>query len=172
MSSALAEIALACFLLGALIDGVFGTRKRIRRQLPYFFGMIGSGCLFALGIHATVSRVEFVNFSILSGAGDHALRVDPLAGLFLTLLFGLSTAISANYISWVQLSQRMPHRWSAAGYLLLLSSVAIIVLDSAAFMRCGLNSHSASAPLTAGKTSSSVSTASNSTRLSSCKSLL
>jgi formate hydrogenlyase subunit 3/multisubunit Na+/H+ antiporter MnhD subunit len=134
MSSALAEIALACFLLGALIDGVFGTRKRIRRQLPYFFGMIGSGCLFALGIHATVSRVEFVNFSILSGAGDHALRVDPLAGLFLTLLFGLSTAISANYISWVQLSQRMPHRWSAAGYLLLLSSVAIIVLAANAFL--------------------------------------
>jgi len=133
MSSALVGVALACFLVGALIDGVFGARRRLRRQLPYVLGMIGSGSLFALGIHATVSKVEFVNFSILSGAGNHALRVDPLAGLFLTLLFGLSTAISASYVSWVQETQRVPHRWSAAGYLLLLSSVAIIVLAANAF---------------------------------------
>jgi formate hydrogenlyase subunit 3/multisubunit Na+/H+ antiporter MnhD subunit len=134
MSGALVGIALACFLVGALIDGVFGASRVWIRRLPYLLGLVGSGCLFTLGIHATVSSVNFVNVSVLSGAGVHGLRVDPLAGLFLTLLFGLSVAISANYISWVASTHRAPHRWSAAGYLLLLSSVAVIVLAANAFL--------------------------------------
>ena len=50
--------------------------------------------------------------------------------------------------------------------------VAIIVLESADRIRCGWNSHSASAPPTAESTSCNVSTASNAKRLSSCRSLL
>jgi formate hydrogenlyase subunit 3/multisubunit Na+/H+ antiporter MnhD subunit len=134
MSSVLVGVALGCFLVGAMVDAVFGVRRRLTRQLPYVFALIGSACLFALGIHATVSSVRDVNLTIVLGAGDHALRVDPLAGFFLTLLFGLSVAISASYISWAASTEREPRRWAAAGYLLLLSSVAIIVLAANAFL--------------------------------------
>ncbi len=134
MSAALIDLAFACFVVGALIDAVFGVRRRWIRRLPYVGGLLGSVSLFALGVHATVSDVHYVNVSMLSGSGEPAMRVDPLAGLFLTLLFGLSVAISAIYISWIDSGERVAHRWSAVGYLLLLSSVAGIVLAANAFL--------------------------------------
>jgi hydrogenase-4 component B len=134
MNGALIEIALACFLVGALIDAVFGVANIVIRSLPYLFGLAGSACLLALGIHATMSRPAVVNITLLSGAGNHALRIDPLSGLFLTLLFGLSVAISACFISWVAPNDREFHRGSAVGYLVLLGSVALILCASNAFL--------------------------------------
>lgn len=134
MNSVLVGVAFGCFLLGALIDTVFGVRIRSVRALPYLLGLIGSACLFVLGAHAAVSRPTTVNIVLLSGAGDHALHIDQLAGLFLTLLFGLAIAVSASFISWVGPTERVLHRGTAVGYLLLLSSVATIVCAANAFL--------------------------------------
>jgi hydrogenase-4 component B len=134
VSGALVGTALACFLLGALIDAVFGVRHRLVSRLPYLLGLVGSACLLAVGIHASVSRPSTVNFNLLSGAGNHALYVDQLSGLFLTLLFGLSIAISACFFSWVAAPHRELPRGAAVGYLSLLGSVAVIVLAANAFL--------------------------------------
>ena len=134
MNGALFGVAFGCFLLGALIDAVFGVRRQSVRALPYLLGLIGSACLFVLGAHATVSRPTSVNIVLLSGAGDHALFIDQLAGLFLALLFGLAIAVSACFISWVGPNERVLHRGTAVGYLLLLSSVATIVCAANAFL--------------------------------------
>lgn len=134
VSRDLIEIALACFLVGAVIDAVFGVTNRAVRSLPYLLGLVGSACLFALGIRATSSRPVIVNVTLLSGSGLHALRIDQLSGLFLTLLFGLSVAISACFVSWVMPRSREYHRGSAIGYLLLLASVAVILCASNAFL--------------------------------------
>ena len=134
MSGDLIGVALACFFVGALIDAVFGVTSRVVRSLPYLLGLAGSGCLLALGIRATTSRPVTVSFRFLSGSGLHALRIDQLSGLFLTLLFGLSVAISACFVSWVAPREREYHRGSAVGYLLLLASVSVILCASNAFL--------------------------------------
>jgi hydrogenase-4 component B len=134
VSGLLITIALTCLLIGALIDAIFGVMYRPIRSLPYLLGLAGSGCLFALGIHATASRPVTISTGILSGAGGHALLIDPLSGLFLTLLFGLSIAVSACFVSWVAPPEREYHRGTAVGYLLLLGSVAVIVCASNAFL--------------------------------------
>lgn len=134
MDGALFAASLVCFSLGALVDVVLGVSNRVIRSVPYLFGIAGSGCLFALGVHATMSRAMYEKFAILSGSGEHAVRIDPLAGLFLTLLFGLSVAISASYVSWVTPSDREYHRGAALGYLVLLGSVALIVCAANAFL--------------------------------------
>lgn len=134
VSGVLISVALGCFLLGGLIDAVFGVGNRAFRSLPYLLGIAGSACLFALGVHATVSRPVSVDVTILSGSGSHALRIDPLCGLFLTLLFGLSIAISMCFVSWVTPTEREYHRGAAVGYLLLLGSVAVILCASNVFL--------------------------------------
>ena len=53
---------------------------------------------------------------------------------FSRLLFGLSVAISACFVSWVMPRRREYHRGSAIGYLLLLASVAVILCASNAFL--------------------------------------
>jgi formate hydrogenlyase subunit 3/multisubunit Na+/H+ antiporter MnhD subunit len=124
---------LACFGAGALIDLFFGTRARVTRPLPYLFGLAGSGCLFALGIHATTTATVSVDLQFLFGVGHGALRLDPLAGFFLTLLFAIAMAVSAAFVSWVR-SDRPHHQGVASGYLLLLASVATIVSAADAFL--------------------------------------
>jgi formate hydrogenlyase subunit 3/multisubunit Na+/H+ antiporter MnhD subunit len=134
MSGVLVAIGLGCFLVGAIIDVVLGVAHKAVRALPYVLGLLGSASFFALGVHATDSHSVAVNFVVLSGAGSHALRIDALSGLFLTLLFGLSIAISACFMSWVTPSDREYHRGTALGYLLLLGSVAMILCAANAFL--------------------------------------
>jgi formate hydrogenlyase subunit 3/multisubunit Na+/H+ antiporter MnhD subunit len=133
VSSSLFAAGLACFGAGALIDLFFGTRARVTRPLPYLFGLAGSGCLFALGIHATTTATVSVDLQFLFGVGHGALRLDPLAGFFLTLLFAIAMAVSAAFVSWVR-SDRPHHQGVASGYLLLLASVATIVSAADAFL--------------------------------------
>ena len=95
MSSSLFAAGLACFAAGGLIDLVIGTGSRLVRPVPYLFGATGSGCLLVLGVHATTTTAAGVDLRWLFGVGNSALRIDPLAGLFLTLLFAIAMAVSA-----------------------------------------------------------------------------
>jgi len=134
VTAALFAAGLGCFGLGAVIDVVFGVGRRSVRTLPPLFGVLGSGCLLAIGAHATTSPPVDVNFSQLLGVGSGALRVDQLAGFFLTLLFGIAVAVSSCYLSWVGPDHRAHHKGTGAGYLLLLASVAVIVTAANAFL--------------------------------------
>ena len=134
MSSSLFAAGLACLAAGGLIDLFFGTASRHVRSLPYLLGLAGGGCLFALGIHATTTAPVTVDLSLVLGVDHGALRIDPLAGLFLTLLFAIAMAVSVCFVSWVRPEDRPHHRGVASGYLLLLASVAVILTAADAFL--------------------------------------
>ncbi|MDA8039276.1 MAG: proton-conducting transporter membrane subunit [Actinomycetota bacterium] len=133
MTTLLVTIGLACFAAGIAVDSAFGVRRQALRVVPYVFGILGSACLLLLGIHATTTAQSAVNLSHLFGVGRGVLRVDRLAGLFLTLLFGLATALSAFSVSWARGEDRLHRRGTASGYLLCLASVAVIVCAGDAF---------------------------------------
>lgn len=134
MSGSLFAAGLACFAAGGLIDLFFGVRSRLVRVLPYLLGMVGSACLFVLGIHATLTKPVAVDISVLFDVGHGDLSFDSLAGLFLTLMFATAIAVSACFVSWVRSEGRSHHRGTASGYLLLLASVAVIVTAAGAFV--------------------------------------
>ena len=134
MSGSLFFVGFACFAAGALIDLIAGTKSRLIRQLPYVFGFFGSGVLFVLGLHATTTKPVTIDLTSLFGVGHGALRLDSLAGLFLTLLFGIAMCVSLSFISWVRFESRPHHRAVASGYLLLLASVAVILSAADAFI--------------------------------------
>lgn len=133
MSGPLVAAGLACFALGGLIDVVFGVHGKVRRVAPYALGIAGSACLFALGVHATTAPPSSVDLGSSLGVGQGALRIDHLAGLFLTLLFGLGVAVSACFVSSVAPADRPHRRGTATGFLLLLASVAVVLCAADAF---------------------------------------
>ena len=133
MSGALVAAGLACFGVGVVVDVAAGVRYRLVRPVPYLWAMAGSACFFALGIHATVTNAVTVSLSEVLTLGHNELRLDHLAGLFLTLLFALGIAVSACFVSWVRPEDRHHRRGTATGYLVLLASVAVIVCAADAF---------------------------------------
>ncbi len=134
MSGSLFAAGLACFAAGALIDLVLGIDARLIRPVPYLFGLVGSGCLVVLGLHATTTTAVSVDLSMLFGVGHGGLHIDALSGLFLTLLFSVAVAVSSCFVSWSR-SNGHPHRRGiATGYLLLLASTAVIVTAADAFL--------------------------------------
>jgi hydrogenase-4 component B len=136
MTAALIVAALACLLAGAAVDIGLGTRWAVARALPYLLGAAGSACLLAVGINATLARTPTViGIAPLFGVGRGALRVDSLAGLFLTLMFGIGVAVSLCFASWAWSDTARAHRRAVAtGYLTLLAAVAVVVCAADAFV--------------------------------------
>jgi hydrogenase-4 component B len=133
VSGALMAAGLACFALGVVLDVTVGVARRPLRPLPYLLALAGSACLFALGVHATTTRASGIDLSEVFSLGRNGLRLDHLAGLFLTLLFALGVALSACFVSWSRPDDDRHHRGTATGYLVLLASVAVIVCAADAF---------------------------------------
>ena len=135
MTGPLIAVALGCMLAGAVVDLGLGTSSAAVRSVPYLLGAAGSACLLAAGVHATLSSPVTIDITSLFGVGRSALRVDALSGSFLTLLFGISVAVSLCFASWAWSDVGRAHRRAVAtGYLTLLASVAVIVCAADAFV--------------------------------------
>jgi hydrogenase-4 component B len=134
VSGSLLVAGLVCFGVGCAIDLVFGTFQAIVRPLPYLLGLVGSVCLLILGVRATLSTAVTRYTSDILGSGFGGIRIDSLAGLFLTLLFAIGIAVSACFVSWCRTADVARHRGIASGYLLLLGSVALIITAGNAFL--------------------------------------
>lgn len=119
--------------LGAVVDLAVGPHRSVARALPYWAGLVGGGLVTALGAEAVAGTNRVVDLGTSLGVGESSLRVDPLAGMFLTLVGGLAVAISACLVAWSRPQGRIGSRGSGAGYLLLLSSVVVVVLANDAF---------------------------------------
>lgn len=133
MTTNLLLAAAACYLAGAAVDLVAGIRRRWVRPIPYLLALAGSAMLATAGIRGVEGRPVDIDLGSLLGMGRTTLRMDHLAGLFLTLLFGISTAISACFASWSLPAGRSPNRGLASAYLLLLGACAVVVLAGDAF---------------------------------------
>jgi len=125
--------ALCCFGAGVLIDVVAGVGYAASRRLPYVFALAGSVCLVVLGARTTTGAPTRIDLTGVFGVGHNALRIDALAGFFLTLLFAIAVCVSACFVSWSGPGRNGHRRGTASGYALLLASVAVIVCAADAF---------------------------------------
>jgi hydrogenase-4 component B len=125
--------ALCCFGAGLVIDVVMGVGHSVWRRLPYLLALAGSVCLVVLGARTTTGSPTRIDLSEVFGVGHNALRIDSLAGLFLTLLFAIAVCVSACFVSWAGPPENAHRRGTASGYMLLLASVAVILCAADAF---------------------------------------
>jgi hydrogenase-4 component B len=133
VTSALLLAAVIVWALGAGFDLAVGAQPRRARPIPYLAGVVGSGLAAAAGVQMVLGPAHVVDLGSTLGIGETTLRLDPLAGLFLTLVGGLGALVSTCLVSWCGPPGRVRGRGTGAGYLLLLGSVAIVIVAADAF---------------------------------------
>jgi formate hydrogenlyase subunit 3/multisubunit Na+/H+ antiporter MnhD subunit len=133
VSADLFVAGLSCFAAGLIVDILLGVRRGFWRRVPYVLALAGSVCLVILGARATTGSPTWIDLSDVFGVGHNALRIDSLAGMFLTLLFALAVCVSACFVSWAGPPSHGHRRGTASGYVLLLASVAVILCAADAF---------------------------------------
>lgn len=133
MTWALLLAGVCTWAAGAAFDLTLGTTRRLGRAVPYGAGMVGGGLVCACGVRAVLGRAVTVDLGGTLGIARTLVRVDGLAGLFLTLTAALAVAISACLLSWGKIPGRQVARGTGAAYLLLLGSVTVTIVAGDAF---------------------------------------
>ncbi|MGI0151732.1 MAG: hypothetical protein ACREC5_07340, partial [Thermoplasmata archaeon] len=122
-TEALLLTGLAVIGAGAGLDLAVGARRTWGRLLPYLASTAGSGCLVAAGVLMDLGRPESVDLGSVLDLGHTSLRLDPLAGLFLTITASLGVVLSVCMAAWTSSPgrhQRVQGHGTGAGYALLL----------------------------------------------------
>jgi len=133
MTASLLLAALAVWAAGAAADLLLGADRLLARLVPYAAGAVGSALAAAAGVLAVSGPTRIVDLGSTLGFGTTSIRVDPLAGLFLTLTGGLGVLISLCVLSWVRPAGRLRGRGTGAGYLLMLGAVSVVLVAGDAF---------------------------------------
>jgi hydrogenase-4 component B len=125
-------IALIVMGAGAVINLVAGSGPRWSRRATYGMASAASGVLVAVGALCVNGRAVRVDLGDLLDFGQTRLLLDPLAGLFLTLVGGLGLVISLSMLNWPPPS---PAGGRALGwaYMLLLAAMTVVVVAADAF---------------------------------------
>lgn len=118
---------------GAAVGWTVGGGRRLVGSGPYLAGAVGGGCVCAAGVLSVLGRPRVVDLGSTLGVGETLLRLDGLAGMFLTLTAGLGVAVSACLIGWRRVPGRLVGPGTAGGYLLLLGAVTVIIVAGDAF---------------------------------------
>jgi hydrogenase-4 component B len=132
-ASALLLTALVIWAVGAALDLTVGAGPRWARTTALVAATIGCGFVTAAGVRMDLGTSSMVHLGSTLGVGETTLTLDPLAGLFLTLVGGLGLVVSACLVSWARPEGRLRGHGTTAGYLLLLGAVVIIVVAADAF---------------------------------------
>jgi hydrogenase-4 component B len=133
VTSALLLASMIVWALGALFDLALGAERRWARPVPFLAGALGSGLAAVAGVRMVLGPARVVDLGPILGLGQTTLRLDPLAGLFLTLIGGLAALVSVCLVSWSRLPGRIWGHGTGAGYLLLLGSATIVIVAADAF---------------------------------------
>lgn len=133
MTGALLLAGIVVWALGAALDLTAGADRTWARVVPYGAGTLGAALVTAAGVRMVFRHAHTVDLGSTLGMGETSLRFDPLAGLFLTLTAGLGVFVSLCMASWVRPTGRVRGHGTAAGYLLLLGSVATVIVAGDAF---------------------------------------
>ncbi|MGH9114609.1 MAG: proton-conducting transporter membrane subunit [Acidimicrobiales bacterium] len=133
VTGALIVAGLAVWAAGAALDLVVGAGGSRARSGPWLAGIAGSGCVTAAGVLAVLGPPRTIDLGSLLEVGRTVVRLDGLAGLFLTLCGGLGVAISACLLGWARPAGRIAGHGTGAGYLLLLGAVTVIVVAGDTF---------------------------------------
>jgi hydrogenase-4 component B len=126
-------VAVSLFAAGAAVDLTAGAGRKGWRTLPYLAGAVGGGCIAAAGAGAVDGPVVSVDLGRVLEIPAAGLRVDPLAGLALSLVGGLGVFISLALVRWSSSPGRIGGHGTGAGYLLMLGSTAVIITAADAF---------------------------------------
>lgn len=133
MSAALLTLAFALLVVAAAVDLIGGVTDRRVRVAPYLLAAVASAALLVIGARAVFGGPATLGGDLLA-TGRSALRIDPLAGLFLTGTAAVAVCVSLVFVSWVGPPGRSRGRGLAAGYALLLVAVAGVILAADAFV--------------------------------------
>lgn len=133
MSRDLVLAALSVWATGAVFDVAAGPARLVGRVVPYLSGIAGGVCVCVAGVRGVLRPANTVDLGHLLGVGQTIVRLDGIAGLFLTLCGALAVAISACMASWGRIGRRLTRRGTGAGYLLLVGSVTVILVAGDAF---------------------------------------
>ena len=94
--------------------------------------MVASALVTVIGVLCVTGHRQTVDLGNLLDFGRTTLLLDPLAGLFLTLVGGLGLVISLSMLNWPSPG---PAGGRACGwaYMLVLASVTVVVVAADAF---------------------------------------
>jgi formate hydrogenlyase subunit 3/multisubunit Na+/H+ antiporter MnhD subunit len=134
MTAILLLVGLLVLAVGAGVDLLAGVRRAWSRQVPYLAAAAGSGCLAAAGALAVTGSPGRVGIGTFLGFGVTGLRVDALAGLFLTVSCAVGVAVSLAAAGWARPTGRLSHRSLGAAWCLSLGAIAIVVTAGGAFL--------------------------------------
>jgi len=125
--------ALSLMAAGAAVSLAWGTSRRLPRWVTYGAAACASALVAATGALCVAGAPVTVNLGDLLDFGQTTLRLDQLAGLFLTLSGSLGAVISLALANWPSARGGPGERATAPGYLLLLASVTVVVVAGDAF---------------------------------------
>jgi formate hydrogenlyase subunit 3/multisubunit Na+/H+ antiporter MnhD subunit len=125
--------ALAVWAAGGVVDLAVGPSRLWARSSSYLAGLAGGVLTCAVGVSGVLGTARVVDLGSSLGTGPATLRIDALAGLFLTLVGALAAILSACALSWARPPGRITSRGSATGYLLLLAAVVVVTTAGDAF---------------------------------------
>lgn len=131
--------ALITLLAAGLLDVVAGIARPSLRPLPYLLAAAASGLLALVGaavLGGTSIRLG-LDSALGSGAwafGEVGLLVDPLAGLFLVISFGVAVPVCCACAAWAARPGRVRSRGVAAAHCLCLGAVALVITADNAFL--------------------------------------
>ncbi|HET7385577.1 MAG TPA: proton-conducting transporter membrane subunit [Nocardioidaceae bacterium] len=134
MTATLLLVAFLVFAVGATIDLLAGIGAPLSRMLPYLAAAVGSGCLAASGALAVTGAPGEIGIGNLLGFGATALRVDPLAGLFLTVSGAVGVAVSLAAAGWARPEHRVHGRGLGSAWSLTLVGIALVMTAGGAFV--------------------------------------
>jgi hydrogenase-4 component B len=125
-------IALSLMAAGAIVNLAAGSGPKWSRWATYGMASVASALVAATGVLCVTGQVLTVDLGNLLDFGQTTLRLDPLAGLFLTLMGSLGVVISLSLLNW---PAPTPAGTRASGwaYMLLLAAVTVVVVASDAF---------------------------------------
>jgi hydrogenase-4 component B len=130
---ALLLVAMALLAGGALVSLVWSTERAWSRWATYGAASVASGLVAATGALCVSGQALTVNLGDLLDFGQTTLRLDQLAGLFLTLTGCLGVVISLLLVNWPAPNEKAGARAIAPGYMLLLASVIATIVAADVF---------------------------------------
>jgi formate hydrogenlyase subunit 3/multisubunit Na+/H+ antiporter MnhD subunit len=121
-------------LAAAVVDLAWGAGRPRLRPTPYVLAALASATTAAAGVLAVLSPARTLDLGTLLELGRTTVRLDPLTGLFLTLVGLLGVAVSVSTAAWVSGANRAATSVGvAAGYALLLASVVVVLVAGDVF---------------------------------------
>lgn len=134
MTAGLVVAGLCGCAVAAPLALVVRAQRRGARALPYLV-LAAATVLFAVaGIRGVLDHGGSVQLGTVFGFGDTALRVDRLAGLFLTVMGAVGAPVMLGFAAWSRQEDDVPFRSLPAIVALTLAGIVVVFLADSAYV--------------------------------------